>query len=82
MKNAFQMIKHWDIMITVLLVILSFIPISIFSFQQVKVESTNENLEYIAVISSRNEEVRRITLTGNKGTRNWIYLKLSVTLKQ
>lgn len=68
LKNTFQMIKRWDIIITVLLLVLSFIPVSIFSYQQAKVKATTKNLEYVAVISSRNEEVQRVTLTGHKGT--------------
>ena len=67
LKNTFQMIKRWDIIITVLLLVVSFIPVSIFSYQQAKVEATTENLEYVAIISSRTEEVKRVTLTGHKG---------------
>ncbi|WP_428910168.1 NusG domain II-containing protein [Niallia sp. Krafla_26] len=68
LKNALQMIKRWDIIITVLFLALSFIPVSIFSYQQAKVEARIDNLEYVAVISSRNKEVKRYTLTGHKST--------------
>jgi hypothetical protein len=65
-----NMIKRWDIIITLMLVLLSFLPIVIFSHQQA--EKTNaiqsDNPVNVAVISVNNKEVRRITLTGNKGT--------------
>lgn len=65
-----NMIKRWDIIITLVLVLLSFLPIAIFSNQQA--EKTNaiqsNNAVNVAVISVNNQEVRRITLTGNKGT--------------
>jgi hypothetical protein len=65
-----NMIKRWDIIITLLLVLLSFLPIAIFSYQQsVKMASIeNDNPVNVAIISVNNEEVRRVTLTGNTGT--------------
>ena len=68
MKHALHMIKRWDIIITILLVIVSFIPLSIFSYQQSKAEAKLDNIEYVAVISSKNEEVQRVMLTGHRGT--------------
>ncbi len=62
------MIKPWDIIITVSFVLLSFIPVAIFSYQQSKVEAQSDKIEYVAVISSKNQVVDRITLTGHKGT--------------
>ena len=70
MRNFSNMIKRWDIIITLLLVLLSFLPIVIFSYQQAEKTSeiagkTNGEPQYVAVISVDKEEVRRITLTGN-----------------
>src|SRR3954468_15183199 len=65
-----NMIKCWNIIITLLLVLLSFLPIAIFSYQQsVKMNDIeNEDPVNVAIISVNNEEVRRVTLTGNTGT--------------
>jgi hypothetical protein len=68
MKKAFHLIKTWDIIITLSLVFISFIPVTIFSYQQAKVEAQSDSIEYVAVISSKNKELDRITLTGHKGT--------------
>lgn len=62
------MIKPWDIIITISLVLISFIPVTIFSYQQTKIEAQSDSIEYVAVISSKNQELERITLTGHKGT--------------
>ena len=65
-----NMIKRWDIIITLVLILLSFLPIAIFSHQQA--EKTNalqgDDPIKVAVISVNNQEVKRVTLTGNKGT--------------
>ncbi|WP_428910175.1 NusG domain II-containing protein [Niallia sp. Krafla_26] len=65
-----NMIKRWDIIITLFLVLLSFLPIIIFSYQQAEKTNAEGNGEpqTVAVISVNNEEVRRITLTGNTET--------------
>ncbi len=68
MRTFSNMIKSWDIIITLLLVLLSFLPIAIFSYLQG--EKTSElaqtgEPQTVAVISVNNEEVRRIPLTGN-----------------
>lgn len=68
MKNAFHMVKRWDLIITTMLIVLSFIPFSIFSYQQSKVEAQSDNLEYVAVITSKNQVVGQVPLTGHKGT--------------
>src|SRR4051794_8233568 len=69
MRNFSNMIKRWDIIITLLLVLLSFLPIVVFSYQQAEKTSEYANSggepKTVAVISVNNEEVRRITLTGN-----------------
>jgi hypothetical protein len=65
-----NMIKRWDIIITLVLMLLSFLPIAIFSHQQVAKTNAiqSDNPVKVAVISVNNQEVRRIKLTGNKGT--------------
>ncbi|MCT2534300.1 NusG domain II-containing protein [Aquibacillus koreensis] len=63
MNAYFHMIKRWDAIIIIALVLLSFLPLAIFSYQQTKVDQTNANL--VAVITVDNEEIERITLTGN-----------------
>jgi hypothetical protein len=62
-----NMIKRWDIIITLLLVLLSFLPVVMFSYQQTEKTSAiqGDNPVNVAVISVNNEEVKRITLTGN-----------------
>ncbi|WP_226038357.1 NusG domain II-containing protein [Aquibacillus saliphilus] len=65
MKSYYQMVKRWDVIITLTLVLFSFLPFAIFSYQQAS--KTGENLQQVAVISVDNQEVRRVMLTGNKG---------------
>jgi hypothetical protein len=69
-QNFSNMIKRWDIIITLLLVLLSFLPIVVFSYQQAEKAEEYANSgggepQTVAVISVNNEEVRRITLSGN-----------------
>ena len=66
MKTYYKMVKRWDFIITILLILLSFLPFAVFSYQQSAIAS--ENADYVAVIRVDNEIVKRITLTGNKGT--------------
>ncbi|WP_031538443.1 MULTISPECIES: NusG domain II-containing protein [unclassified Bacillus (in: firmicutes)] len=68
MKTAFHMIKPWDIIITIFLLILSLVPLSIFSFQQSKINAQMEDTEYVAVISVDGDELKRVKLTGHTGT--------------
>ena len=59
MRNFSNMIKRWDIIITLLLVLLSFLPIVVFSYQQA--EKTSEyatsggERQTVAVISVNND---------------------------
>lgn len=66
MKTYYKMVKRWDFIITILLILLSFLPFAVFSYKQSAIAS--ENADYVAVIRVDNEIVKRITLTGNKGT--------------
>lgn len=76
MKSFSAMIKRWDIIVTLVLVLLSFLPAAVFSYQQAEknggfVKAQGEEPIYVAVISVNNKEVRRITLTGN--TKNEVF---------
>jgi hypothetical protein len=66
-----NMIKRWDIIITLVLVLLSFLPIAIFTYYQNEKTANNGDTGYVAVITVDNEEVRRVPLTGN--TKNEIF---------
>ena len=69
MGNLSSMIKRWDIIITLLLVLLSFLPIVVFSYVQAEKVAEYANSggdpQTVAIISVNNEEVRRVTLSGN-----------------
>ena len=66
MKEFFSMIKRWDIIIVIALVLLSFLPVVIFSYQQA--QFTGDEYINVAVISVNNEEIKRIPLTNNEDT--------------
>ncbi|WP_156857901.1 NusG domain II-containing protein [Oceanobacillus sp. AG] len=65
LKELYRTVKRWDIIIVIALVILSFLPFVIFTFIQTKY-ADGESVS-VAVISVDNEEVQRVTLTGNEG---------------
>lgn len=68
MKTAYHMIKRWDVIITISLVLLSFLPVYLFNYQESqKAEAYTGEVKNIAVISVNGEELRRVTLTGHKG---------------
>lgn len=76
MKSFSTMIKRWDVIVTLVFVLLSFLPTAVFSYQQAEKNSGFAKIQgegpiYVAVISVNNEEVRRITLTGN--TKNEVF---------
>ncbi len=60
------MIKRWDIIIIVLLVLISFLPFAIFSYQQTGL--AKEGSELVAIITVDNEVIKEINLTGHEGT--------------
>ncbi|WP_138419987.1 NusG domain II-containing protein [Aquibacillus sediminis] len=66
MKKYYNMVKRWDIILIILLVLLSLLPYVIFSMQQA--QNVSADSSRVAVISIDNEEVERVTLTGNEGT--------------
>lgn len=63
MKSYYKMIKRWDVMIVLSLILLSFLPMMVFSY--IQAEKVTENSTNVAVISVNGKEVRRITLTNN-----------------
>jgi len=69
MSSYFKMIRRWDIIIVLILILVSLLPIVVFSYYQK--EMANENSTFIAVISVNNEVVDRITLTGHEGIQTF-----------
>ena len=65
MKSYYQMIKRWDIMITVLLILVSLLPLAIFTY--VHAGKLDEHTIVVAVISVDHEVVDRIILTDRVG---------------
>ncbi|MDL4840488.1 NusG domain II-containing protein [Aquibacillus rhizosphaerae] len=64
MRTYFRIIKRWDVILIISLILLSFLPLAIFSYQHVGETSTNT--KSVAVISVDNKEVKRVELTGNQ----------------
>ncbi len=65
MKSLFHTIKRWDVIVIITLILLSFLPFAIFSYQFAG--TSDEHSQYVAVISVDNEIVKQVTLTGNSG---------------
>lgn len=65
MHGFSNMIKRWDVIITLLLVLLSFLPLALFSYNQNEKAANNSSSGYVAIITVDNKEVRRVPLTGN-----------------
>lgn len=63
MKDYFSMIKRWDIIIVCLLVLVSFLPLGVFSYMQAK--QTSGSGTRVAVISVDNKRVKQVVLSGN-----------------
>ncbi|ADU29187.1 NusG domain II-containing protein [Evansella cellulosilytica] len=59
-----RLFKRWDWVIIVTLLLLSFLPSAVFSYQQAGI---SEDAELVAIISVDNEVVEEITLTGHVG---------------
>lgn len=69
MKNFLKQMKYGDIIILVFLVLLSFLPVTIFAIQ----EGNTEVDSYTAVISSNGEAVHEIVLTDDDETETFEY---------
>lgn len=63
MKSYLKMVRPFDVIIIALLILLSFLPIIIFSVVQAK----ETGKEVVAVITQDGKQIRKITLTGHKG---------------
>jgi hypothetical protein len=69
MKTANPIIKRWDVIITIMVIFLSFVPWAIFNHQlALKTKANAGSNAYIAVISVNAKEVERVALTGHRGT--------------
>ncbi|MBP3041469.1 NusG domain II-containing protein [Bacillaceae bacterium Marseille-Q3522] len=68
LKNHLKMIKPFDVILVIVLLVFSFLPIAIFTYQQSMVSA---DAKLVAVVTVNGEEVRRITLTGNKKTETF-----------
>lgn len=68
MKTYYSMIKRWDIILVISLVLLSFLPFTVFAYQQAEI---SEDAELVAVISVDSKIVKEINLTKNKGTHQF-----------
>jgi len=68
--NYLKMIKRWDIILITILVLISFLPFTIFSVVQAKSNNDPNNIN-VAVISVDNKVVKRIVLTGNVKTQQF-----------
>ena len=66
MKAYLHLVRRWDLIIIFVLVLLSFLPFTVFSYQQAGI--TEENSQFVAVITVDNKIVKEITLTGNTGS--------------
>lgn len=70
-----KMIRHWDVLIIIILTIGSFLPLGIFYLNQEETEETTTKgaSEQIAYISVDGKVIKKITLTGHKGTDTYRY---------
>ncbi|MFS0865515.1 NusG domain II-containing protein [Fredinandcohnia sp. 179-A 10B2 NHS] len=68
MRTYYSMIKRWDIILVISLVLLSFLPFTVFAYQQAGI---SENTALVAVISVDSKIVKEINLTNNKGTQQF-----------
>jgi hypothetical protein len=62
-----KMIKRWDIIIVALLILISFLPFTIFSAVQAKTMNGDVK-NRVATITLDNKKIRKIKLTGNTKT--------------
>lgn len=69
MKRLLNMMKAGDIVLLVLLIVLSFLPVVIFSYNQ----STAGNDDFTAVISADGEVVHQIVLKDDGERETYVY---------
>jgi hypothetical protein len=65
------MIKRWDLIIVAILILISFLPIALFSAVQAKT-ATNPAASRVAVITQDNKVIKKIQLTENKRTYQFV----------
>lgn len=65
MSSHLKMIRRWDVFMVLILILISLLPIVVFSY--VQKENADEQSKIIAVISVDNEVVDQVTLTDNVG---------------
>src|SRR5690625_3843049 len=65
MRSYYKMIRRWDIIVILILILISLLPVAVFSYYQI--ENTDEHSILIASISVNNEVVEQITLTEHVG---------------
>ncbi len=70
-KKYLKMIKPLDLMIVVLLILLSFAPLRVFSLQEQKEQSAGAQEILTAVITHKGKVVHKIKLTGHTGTTKY-----------
>ncbi|WP_407891828.1 NusG domain II-containing protein [Lacticaseibacillus sp. N501-2] len=75
MKHYLHMIKPFDYIIVILLLVASFIPYVVFAHQEATQQATRSASQpvYTAVVTHNGKEVYRLKLTGHKGTTTWRY---------
>ncbi|MBC1605118.1 hypothetical protein HCJ39_10365 [Listeria rocourtiae] len=69
MKEYLHMVKRWDVIIVVLLTLLSFLPLAIFTYakSQEPTSPAGSESKLVAVIKVDGKEYKRVDLTGHKG---------------
>ncbi|WP_163655197.1 NusG domain II-containing protein [Listeria sp. PSOL-1] len=75
MKTYLKMIRPFDVIIIICLILLSFLPLAIFSYSKANEKPIQGKQKLIAVISIDGKKYRTVELTGHKG-------KESFTIKQ
>lgn len=73
MKKYLKMIKPWDYIIISCLILISFLPLILFSAHQSSLKQNSDNTELTAIVSHNGKELYRIKLTGHKGTDTYTY---------
>lgn len=69
MQAYYRMIKRWDLVIIFLLILVSLLPLIIFTY--VQAGKVNEESIFVAVISVDHQVVERITLTDHVGVNTF-----------
>ncbi|WP_125705164.1 NusG domain II-containing protein [Lacticaseibacillus daqingensis] len=73
MSRYLKMIRPFDVIIVVALMILSFLPYVLFARAEARANATAETRVLTAVVTHDGQEVYRIKLTGHHGTTTFRY---------